>query len=110
MFAVRRALSRPDVLKEVVQGLLASGDLAAGVVDADDPLGFVARTDGVKSVVEAAYRFCRHEPGVEVVLTGTGKREHLSQNVEAILAPPLPAALSQRLAAIFGAVDTVTGG
>jgi aryl-alcohol dehydrogenase-like predicted oxidoreductase len=60
-------------------------------------------------VVEAAYRFCRHEPGAHVILTGTGDPEHLKANVESILAPPLPPELLARLRAIFGRVDSVSG-
>jgi aryl-alcohol dehydrogenase-like predicted oxidoreductase len=81
MFAVREALSRPDELKQVVSQLIERGEVEAGAVDAADPLGFLG--DG-KAVVEAAYRFCRHEPGATVVLTGTGDPEHLKANVAAI--------------------------
>ena len=74
MFAVRRALSRADELRRVVQELVA-----AGHVDArrHRPRRAARRSwctsTGPQSVVEAAYRFVRHEPGCHVVLTGTGK-------------------------------------
>jgi len=57
---------------------------------------------GASSVVDAAYRFVRHEPGVDVVLFGTGDREHLHSNIASILKPPLPAADRERLASLFG--------
>jgi len=78
-------------------------------VDARDPLGFVTAHPGVKSLTEAAYRFCRHEPGAHVILTGTGSVEHLRENVESILAPKLPSEITARLAEIFGGVDSVSG-
>ena len=109
MFAVREALSHPDELREVVGELIARGEVDPSKVDANDPLGFLADAPGAPSVVEAAYRFCRHEPGAQVILTGTGDPAHLKANVEAILAPPLPLAVLQRLEAIFGAVDSVSG-
>ncbi len=109
MFAVREALSHPDELRKVVGELIARGEVDAARVDANDPLGFLADAPGAPSVVEAAYRFCRYEPGAEVILTGTGDPEHLKANVEAILAPPLPPDVLQRLEAIFGAVDSVSG-
>jgi aryl-alcohol dehydrogenase-like predicted oxidoreductase len=107
MFAVRRALSQPEVLRETVARLVAAGQVDAGLVDPDDPLGFLREVAG--SEVDAAYRFCRHEPGAQVVLTGTGNREHLAANIAAILAPPLPDETRARLAAIFGRVDSVSG-
>jgi aryl-alcohol dehydrogenase-like predicted oxidoreductase len=109
MFAVREALSHPDELRKVVAGLIARGEVDAAKVDANDPLGFLAAAPGAPSVVEAAYRFCRHEPGAQVILTGTGDPEHLKANVDAILKPPLPADVLERLDAIFGAVDSVSG-
>src|SRR5262249_9874339 len=89
MFAVRRALSQPAHLKALVAELEKSGQLAAGACDADNPLDFL--TDGGKAatIPEAAYRFCRYEPGLDTVLTGTGSVEHLKENVASLLKPPL---------------------
>ena len=51
---------------------------------------------------DAAYRFVRHEPGVDVVLFGTGDHAHLKSNIASLLKPPLPAADRARLAELFG--------
>src|SRR5208282_4423328 len=88
MFAVRRTLSDPAALREAVASLIDRGEVDAGGLDRADPLAFL-RHDAA-SVVEAAYRFCRHEPGAHVVLTGTGDVAHLEANLAAIQAPPLP--------------------
>jgi aryl-alcohol dehydrogenase-like predicted oxidoreductase len=109
MFAVRRALSSNAGVQEVVEQLLEAGALDAAAVDRAAPLGFVAAHPGIDSLIEAAYRFCRHEPGADVILTGTGSVAHLQQNVASILAPPLPEPIAARLADIFGLVDTVSG-
>lgn len=109
MFAVRRVLSQPAALAEAVAGLIDAGLVDGAAVDPEDPLGFVRDHPEVRSVVEAAYRFCRHEPGAHVILTGTGNPEHLTENVAAILAPPLPKAVAARLRTLFGAVDTLSG-
>jgi len=109
MFAVRRVLSQPDELKRVVRELVEQGHLDGRDVDADDPLGFLVHDGGASSVVEAAYRFARHEPGCHVVLTGTGNVEHLEQNVRSINAPPLPDADLARLRALFGHLDHLSG-
>jgi len=54
------------------------------------------------TIPDAAYRFVRHEPGVDVVLFGTGNPERLRTNIAAILKPPLPEPDRQQLAALFG--------
>jgi hypothetical protein len=43
------------------------------------------------------------------VLTGTGNAEHLKENVESILKPPLPGGTLQKLHAIFGNLNYLTG-
>ena len=100
MFAVREALSRPDELKKVVGELIARGEVDAGRRGRRRSARLPRRR--APSVVEAAYRFCRHEPGAHVILTGTGDPEHLKANVAAIQAPPLPPEVLTRLDAIFG--------
>ncbi len=109
MFAVRRALSRPEALKELVAGLVERGEVDARHLNGDDPLHFVREHSDVSSIVEAAYRFCRYEPGAHVILTGTGNANHLTQNVAAIQAPPLPTEVSAMLRQLFGGVDSVSG-
>jgi putative ABC transport system substrate-binding protein len=44
----------------------------------------------------------RHEPGVDVVLFGTGNAGHLRTNINSLLKPPLPEADREKLAALFG--------
>lgn len=56
---------------------------------------------GIASLSELAYRYCRHQPGIDVVLTGTGDPVHLMQNVAAALAPPLRGEVLDRLHAVL---------
>ncbi len=109
MFAVRRALSQPAALRELVAGLIAEGSMDAADVDLADPLGWLAAEGHAASIPEAAYRFCRHEPGIDVVLSGTGSIEHLEQNARSICGPPLSDEAQARLRRMFGRVDTVSG-
>jgi aryl-alcohol dehydrogenase-like predicted oxidoreductase len=109
MFAVRRAFSQPDRLKAIFAELVEKGVIAPGTVHADKPLAFVLRESDAKTLPEAAYRFCRHEPSVDLVLTGTGNAEHLKENVESILKPPLPSSTRRKLQEIFGTLDYLTG-
>jgi len=107
MFAVRDALSRPDKLRETIGELVRQGQIEANTLDPHNPLDFVEQV--ADSLPDAAYRFCRAEPGIHVVLSGTGKRAHLEQNVASILRPPLPDRVRARLIDLFGQIDTVSG-
>lgn len=109
MFAVRSALSKPDKLCELMQQLIDAGKLSRDDVDPDHALDFLAADGVAASIPEAAYRFCAHEPGVDVVLTGTGHAEHLEENVRSILTAPLPPDVQQRLRNLFGHLDSVSG-
>lgn len=104
MFAVRNLFSVPGRLQETMAELAAAGQVPAALAATDDPLGFLVHPEdgGAASVIEAAYRYARHEPGADVVLFGTGSIAHLEENIAAILKPPLPDADTARLAELFG--------
>jgi aryl-alcohol dehydrogenase-like predicted oxidoreductase len=109
MFAVRRALSRPERLAQVIEELIERQELDPDEFDRDDPLGFLVHDGGAASVVDGAYRFCRYEPGTHVILSGTGNLEHLEANIASFGRPPLPAEDGRRLEHIFRRVDSVAG-
>jgi L-galactose dehydrogenase len=109
MFAVRRALSRPERLREVWAELAKKGLIERSASDPENPLGFLIGDGKASTIVDAAYRYCRYEPGVHVVLTGTGSADHLEANIESLTKPPLPAPVTARLKVIFGKVDCITG-
>ena len=106
MFAVRKAFSNPKRLREVCGELKQKGLID---YDGDDPLAFAVGAGKASSFVDAAYRFCRYQPGAHVILTGTGSAEHLKQNIESINKPPLPEEVVGRLREMFKRVDSVTG-
>jgi aryl-alcohol dehydrogenase-like predicted oxidoreductase len=110
MFAVRRALSQPQRLKEMIAELVQRGELPRGAVNPDAPLDFLLHDSDAATLPEAAYRYCRHTPGVHVVLSGTGNPAHLQENVAAILKPALPQPVLDRLANLFGKLDYLTAG
>ncbi len=101
MFVVRGIFARPAQLAATMKELAASGSVPAWLAETDDPLGFLVHPDGAASVTDAAYRYARHEPGVDVVLFGTGDADHLRANIASILKPPLPAADREKLKALF---------
>jgi L-galactose dehydrogenase len=102
MFAVRNIFSRPERLAAALRELTVNGQLPRWLADAPNPLGFLIHAAGACTITEAAYRFVRHEPGVDVVLFGTGDPDHLRANVASVLAPPLPLADRQTLTELFG--------
>lgn len=106
MFAVRRALSQPDALVELVAGLIQSGEVDAGSIDPSAPLDFLL--EEADSIIAAAYRYCRHEPGTNVVLTGTGVHAHLVENVASIGGAPLSEQALTNLRDAFGGVSSVS--
>ncbi|MFX1479748.1 MAG: aldo/keto reductase [Promethearchaeota archaeon] len=109
MFAVRLALSRPKRLKECIRELIKNNQIDPSEVEEQDPLGFLIQNGGAESSVDAAYRFCRYEPGTHVILSGTGNIDHLKQNIKSILRPPLPKDDLIKLMKIFKNVDTISG-
>jgi len=84
-----------------MKDLAAAGQIPAWLARTDDPLGFLVHEGGASSLTDAAYRYVRHEPGVDVVLFGTGEADHLRANIASILKPPLPEADRARLAELF---------
>ena len=109
MFAVRRALSQPEALCELVAEMVETNLIDRATIDADDPLGFVTEISDADSIVEAAYRYCRHEPGTDVILSGTGSIDHLTENLMSIQKGPLAKACLGKLLEIFGEIDSVSG-
>ena len=107
MFAVRLLFSEPGRLNQVVTRLVNEGKLPAWLGEAEDPLGFLMHPTGARTVIDAAYRYCRHEPGTDVILFGTGNPKHLQSNIDSILSDPLPAADLQRVKELFGALEDV---
>jgi hypothetical protein len=117
MFAVRAALSQPQKLGEVIEDLVDRDRIDPAMLDSGaEGLGFVTDASSSeperpapRSLVEAGYRFCAHEPGIDVVLTGTSSMEHLGENLDSIRMPPLPARTLERLRELFGGLDCVSG-
>lgn len=109
MFAVRNAFSRPDDLIGILAELRDRNQIDAALCMTSDPLGFLTEAGKAATLPEAAYRYCRHEPGLDVVLTGTGNVAHLEENVAALLEGPLAHNDRARLAEMFGRVDSASG-
>ena len=103
MVAVRRALARAEVLKERIAYAKAKGLIAPDALDDEDPLGWLVTGD-VTSLPAAGYKYVNAHPAMGVVLSGTANVDHLEENVNAILGPPLPDEHMARLRSVFGNV------
>jgi aryl-alcohol dehydrogenase-like predicted oxidoreductase len=107
MFVVRGIFSIPGRLASTMAELSRDGLVPDWLAETDDPLGFLVHEGGADSVIDAAYRYARHEPGNDVILFGTGDLDHLRTNLASILAPPLPPADVARLAELFDRLEGV---
>ena len=102
MFAVRNVFSRPDNRRETFAQLVDEGHLPADFSSGNDPLDFLVSEGGATSITDAAYRFARHEAGADVILFGTGNKDHVKDNIGSILRPPLAPEFVARLHKTFG--------
>jgi L-galactose dehydrogenase len=110
MYAVRNSLRSPKELRQEIQGLLDGGYLDVDWPTLESQLSFLLDPPQGSSIVDAAYRFVRYEPGDQVVLTGTGNPEHLKTNVASINRGPLAASERETLVSLFGHLDHLTAG
>ena len=99
MFAVRSIFSDPTYLASTIEELVVVGKLPEKYRRTANPLDFLLKEGDADSVIDAAYRYVRHEPGADVVLFGTGNPEHVATNVKSILRPPLSQMALERVGA-----------
>ncbi|MGV6873782.1 aldo/keto reductase [Pseudochelatococcus sp. B33] len=102
MYAVRNIFANGEVLRAKVRELCAAGQLPAELDHKENPLDFLIHEGGAQTVVDAAYRFVRHQAGVNVVVFGTGNPQHVHSNVTSITRPPLPAEDTENIHMLFG--------
>jgi aryl-alcohol dehydrogenase-like predicted oxidoreductase len=102
MFAVRSIFARPERVALAMREAAAKGQVEKWLGETAEPLAFLIHDGGSSNITEAAYRFVRHEPGVDVVLFGTGDAGHLRANIASLLKPPLLEADREKLATLFG--------
>ena len=106
VYPLSQAHGAGTLLMFVVRGIFAQPErLAATLRELALPdLDFLVHPGGASTMVDAAYRFVRHEQGVDVVLFGTGDIGHLETNIASLLKPPLPATDVEQLRRVYGHV------
>src|SRR5471030_1030852 len=102
MFVVRNIFSNAAYRRDVIAKLIEQGHLEPPILSDGDPLSFLVADGAAESITDAAYRYARHEQGADVILFGTGNKDHVMANVESILRAPLPAPVIERLHMLFG--------
>ncbi|HVB05550.1 MAG TPA: aldo/keto reductase [Acidimicrobiales bacterium] len=102
MASARTQFSQAELLAKEITERIASGEVDADGIDLAAPLDFLIGPGRATSVAEASYRFAAHEPGVHTVLVGTGKIDHLEENVVSLNAGPLPGDVTEVLVEAFG--------
>jgi aryl-alcohol dehydrogenase-like predicted oxidoreductase len=107
MFAVRNALSIPERFQELLVHLKQIGQVDSAVPNSC--LDEIVEEEGAGSVTEMAYRFCKYEPGVDLVLSGTSNIEHLQDNLRSLQLSRLTSSALARIKEVFGDVDSVSG-
>ncbi len=107
MFVLRNIFSQPGALSAAIQELCADGRLPKELANDPAPLDFLVHEGGAENILDAAYRYARHEPGADVTLFGTSDVAHLKANIASILRLPLPVTDRERLAAVFGHLSGV---
>ncbi len=102
MHTAQLAVSRPERFRELIEKLIEKKQANPSPIDENDLFGFLIHEGGAVSLTDAAYRFCRYEPGTHVTLSGTGNPDHLKANIESFSRPALPQEDLKKLKNIFG--------
>ena len=109
MFAVRDALVSLERLEAYLAPRLRDAGLDARVLQALPVLRRLLESGQCASLTEAAYRYCRHEPGLDCILVGTGSVDHLRHNIADIQKPPLPADFIAQIEPVFAGITSLSG-
>lgn len=109
MFAVRRALRDPRTLASFLQNEVEDKTFDESLLSDEEPLSFLLGPGHAVNLPDAAYRFCKYEPGIHCVLFGTGNMAHLEANLESASRGPLRDEDVQMLRALFARVNNISG-
>jgi L-galactose dehydrogenase len=109
MHAINRQLRDEQSLQGLLKKLVNCGALTPAEGDARR-LMRALNIHGVRTLAEAALRFCRHELAADIILTGTGDFDHLDANIAACHATPLPEPLLGEFRRLFASLGTSESG
>ena len=84
MFVVRSLFSVNGRLQEDIHKLVKDKQLPEWFLDEKEPLEYILKDSGANSIIDACYRYVRHQQGIDTVLFGTGNIDHLKENIKSI--------------------------
>ncbi|MBT3274842.1 MAG: hypothetical protein HN368_16935 [Spirochaetales bacterium] len=108
IFTVRNLFWNPLRLREVIADLKFRGKITGDGIPDEGPMDWLL-TDGIETLVEAAYRYALHSDGVTAVMCGTIHETELEQNVRYYEKEQLPEHLISRLHELFGDINEAIG-
>ncbi len=107
MYAVRKALKSAEQFQEAVKTLQESGNLTTDKTT-QEILGELLGNSH-QTIQDIAYRYCRHQQGVNTVLSGTGSLTHLEENILSLNRPCLPSNKLETIEDLFRNVKDFSG-
>ena len=85
MFVVRSLFSVKGRLKKEIDRLVNYKQLPEWFLDEKEPLEIFLKDSGAHNIIDACYRYVRHQKGIDTVLFGTGDIDHLKKNIRSIV-------------------------
>ena len=85
MFVVRSLFSVKGRLKKEIDRLIKNKQLPEWLLDEKEPLEYFLKDSGANNIIDACYRYVRHQKGIDTVLFGTGDIDHLKKNIRSIV-------------------------
>ena len=85
MFVVRSLFSVKGRLKKEIDRLVKNKQLPEWLLDEKEPLEYFLKDSGAHNIIDACYRYVRHQKGIDTVLFGTGDIDHLKKNIRSIV-------------------------
>ena len=101
MFVVRSLFSVPGRLQEEITKLVNDKKLPLCFLDEKEPLEFLLKNSGAENIIDACYRYARHQRGIDCVLFGTSSIEHLKDNIKSILSRQLSSEIIENIHKYF---------